>query len=307
MGEDTNELYSRSAVGTVAWNHDVDSVVLQWNDFAKDGDFRERMDESLELLEAVGGNKMIADAREQGAIADEDQQWSVVDWAPRAEEAGLEYLVILYPEQVVAQMSVDNVIEEVQQIDDPIERQIVDSIPDCWEWLHDQPSAATDVPVPTRERPTAREPAAETAGAESTAADAEGSQGGRGEPATPGAEVDSPTAPAGSPGADDASSASPETDVPKVDGSAEPAFVEANESTTDPGNTTSTKGSVDPNASFGAFVGGTVAAIAAIVAGLLGVPVLNFQSNIVAALAVLLVFCGVGAVAGWSFVEYRNE
>ncbi len=142
------DVYSQTDVATVGWDHELEAVVLQWHDFAASDHFREKMNMCIELLEKVGGNKIYADARDQGPINDEDKQWSVVDWASRADAAGLDYLVIVYPESVIAKMAVDTVIE---QVDDDIERNITDDVDGGRSWLADKPSSATDVTVPRRE------------------------------------------------------------------------------------------------------------------------------------------------------------
>lgn len=141
------DVYSRTDVATIGWDRELDAVVLQWHDFAPSNTFREKMNACLELLEEVGGNKLYADARDQGPISDEDKQWSVADWAARADAAGLDYLVIVYPESVIAKMAVDTVIE---QVDDGIERNITDDLEGGRHWLRVRPSSATDVTIPPR-------------------------------------------------------------------------------------------------------------------------------------------------------------
>ncbi len=145
MTDASIESYSRTDVATVGWDEELNAVVLRWHGFAASEYFREKMDLCIELLEELGANKMYADAREQGAISDEDKRWSVADWAGRAEAAGLEHLVIVYPESVVAKMAVDAVIE---QVDDGIEREITDDLAGGRAWIANRPTTATDVTVP---------------------------------------------------------------------------------------------------------------------------------------------------------------
>jgi hypothetical protein len=44
-----------------------------------------------------------------GTVADSDQRWSNEEWFPRA----LDSMAIIQPESVVANMSVDNIMEQV--------------------------------------------------------------------------------------------------------------------------------------------------------------------------------------------------
>lgn len=145
------DIYRRTDVGTVGWDDELDAVLLRWHGFATSESFRAHMRLCIELLEATGANKMYADARDQGAISDEDKLWSITEWATQADEAGLDYLVIVYPESVIAKMSVDSVIE---QVDDDIERKITDDVTEGRTWLGEQPATATDIAVSELEAPT---------------------------------------------------------------------------------------------------------------------------------------------------------
>lgn len=124
-----------SDVATVSWDGDLGGVRLHWNGFAAGEDLRRPMDECLELLADRGGDRMFADSREMGALRQDDQEWSLVDWTPRAERAGLRYLTIVYPESVVAKMGVDSVIDRA---DDEMERLITDDPDDAEEWIRTQ-------------------------------------------------------------------------------------------------------------------------------------------------------------------------
>ena len=144
-------VYRRTDAGTVGWDDELDAVLLRWHGFATSESFRAHMRLCIELLEATGANKMYADARNQGAISDEDKLWAITEWATQADEAGLEALVIVYPESVIAKMSVDSVIE---QVDDDIERLITDDVTEGRNWLADRPATVTDVMVSELEEPS---------------------------------------------------------------------------------------------------------------------------------------------------------
>ncbi|SIS14377.1 hypothetical protein [Natronorubrum thiooxidans] len=144
-------VYRRTDAGTVGWDDELDAVLLRWHGFATSESFRAHMELCIELLEATGANKMYADARDQGAISEEDKLWSITEWATQADEAGLDSLVIVYPESVIAKMSVDSVME---QVDDDIERLITDDITEGRNWIAKRPTTATDVVVSELEEPS---------------------------------------------------------------------------------------------------------------------------------------------------------
>ncbi|MFA9415938.1 hypothetical protein [Natrinema sp. HArc-T2] len=153
-------IYRRTDVGTVGWDDELDAVLLRWHGFATSESFRAHMRLCIELLEATGANKMYADARDQGPINDEDKLWSITEWASQADDAGLDALVIVYPESVIAKMAVDSVME---QVEDDIDRLITDDVEEGREWLADRPATVTDVAVSELTEPTLEvEPAPDT-------------------------------------------------------------------------------------------------------------------------------------------------
>lgn len=117
---------------TVHWNTDLDAVILDWNGFVKGAEFKEPMDATLDLLAERGGSKLLADSSEMETIDQDDQEWSLADWAPRAQEAGLDHLVVIYPESVVAAMSVDSVMDAAN---DDIERHVTDDREEAEAWI----------------------------------------------------------------------------------------------------------------------------------------------------------------------------
>jgi hypothetical protein len=90
------------------------------------------MNASIELLRERDGSKMIGDSRAMKALDQDSQEWSSIDWSPRAEEAGLAHLVVVYPESVVASMSVDKVLNAA---DDSIERHVTDDYDEAESWI----------------------------------------------------------------------------------------------------------------------------------------------------------------------------
>ncbi|MFA9428288.1 hypothetical protein [Natronorubrum sp. A-ect3] len=247
-------VYRRTDAGTVGWDDELDAVLLRWHGFATSESFRAHMELCIELLEATGANKMYADARNQGAISDEDKLWSITEWATQADEAGLEALVIVYPESVIAKMSVDSVME---QVDDDIERLITDDVTEGRTWLADRPATATDVVVSELEEPSLDvEPASDTDEKTETIERADDDV-----PAESDSTLESPAEADADEATTSHSEPEPETDTATADGS-------STASTTSPGT------SPDPL---------TVAGIGGIV-GLIGVSVMMFVSGQVPAL-----------------------
>lgn len=121
---------------TVSWDDSLRSVVMDWHDFAEGEPYREGLNAGLELVNEKGAPNWFADLREMETVSSEDQEWSNEEWFPRAINSSLERMAIVQPESVVANMSVENIMQEVGEgtltthyFDDPDEAR---------EWLRDE-------------------------------------------------------------------------------------------------------------------------------------------------------------------------
>jgi hypothetical protein len=98
---------------TVGWDSSLQAVVMEWHDFAEGNPYREGLEAGLELVQKKQAGNWLADLREMGTVASEDQEWTDQEWFPRAMESPLERMAIIQPESVVAEMSVDSIMQEV--------------------------------------------------------------------------------------------------------------------------------------------------------------------------------------------------
>jgi len=111
------------------------AVVGELLEFVEGEDFREYMDEIITVVEEKQATKVIGDTSQfEAALTQEDQGWSVQDWAPRAEAAGVDYMALVMPSDVVAKMSVDSIVE---MADDSLERELFSDIEEAKSWLAD--------------------------------------------------------------------------------------------------------------------------------------------------------------------------
>jgi len=127
--------YYESDAGRVEWDDGLEAAVLRWEEFVTGEPYREGCLELIDCMVDHGGNKMLADTSNQETINEEDQQWSLEEWAPKADEAGLEYFAIVYPESVVGEMAVDQVLDQINDDEDDITRNIFDDLEEAREWL----------------------------------------------------------------------------------------------------------------------------------------------------------------------------
>lgn len=126
---------------TVSYNETADVVVGELKEFVEGSDFKEYMNTLIDVLEEKHATKMVADTSTfDAALTQEDQVWSVEDWTPRAEDAGLEHLALVMPEAVVAEMSIENIIN---MTDDSITRDVFTDRSEAINWLEQQSTAVS--------------------------------------------------------------------------------------------------------------------------------------------------------------------
>jgi hypothetical protein len=118
---------------TVKWDKSLQAVVMDWHNFASNEEYRTGLNKGLELVERKDAEYWLADLREMETVAKEDQEWSNEEWFPRALETTLSHMAIIQPESVVANMSVENIMNEVG--DGAITTHYFDNRDDAEEWL----------------------------------------------------------------------------------------------------------------------------------------------------------------------------
>lgn len=124
--------YFEQEFATVEYDAGIDAVVARQTGFAGGTEFREYMESIIDAVEDTGSSKLLTDTREAGTVDEEDQAWSATDWSPRAEAAGLERMAMVMPESVVAELSVEQVIEMTE---DDMDRELFDDLDEARAWL----------------------------------------------------------------------------------------------------------------------------------------------------------------------------
>jgi hypothetical protein len=121
---------------TAQYNESLNAVVMEWHDFAQGEPFRDGLDAGLELVQKENAENWLADLREMGTVSDSDQNWSNNNWFPRAMETSLSHMAIVQPESVIANMSVENIMQEVG--DGEMKTHYFDSRSEATQWLQNQ-------------------------------------------------------------------------------------------------------------------------------------------------------------------------
>ena len=99
---------------SIHWNEKIPCVMMEWKKFVKGSAFRGGLDKGLELLISKGTSRWLADLRSLQVLDQKDQEWSNEDWFPRAIAGGIRYMAIVVPLDVLAEMSVNRIMERVK-------------------------------------------------------------------------------------------------------------------------------------------------------------------------------------------------
>lgn len=92
----------------------TDYVLMNWTTTPSSPEFRKGMNELIKAITSTRCGKVLTDTRKLGAISPEDQAWSAGDWAQEAIKTGYK-LAILMPEDIFGMMSVEDVMNSVQE------------------------------------------------------------------------------------------------------------------------------------------------------------------------------------------------
>lgn len=104
MGE---ELFSVDGACSVHWDDRTEAIVVEWNGDVGGEAYRASMERIVDTIADRGATKLLSDSREQGLMDEPDQSWTAEDWEPRATDAGLAYVAVVYPEDRSAKTTVD--------------------------------------------------------------------------------------------------------------------------------------------------------------------------------------------------------
>ncbi|WP_408959330.1 STAS/SEC14 domain-containing protein [Natrinema sp. 74] len=127
--------YYESPALTVTWDGELGAVTLNWHDFAHSDQYREGLNQGLELVREKNARNWLADLRDLGTVRQDDQQWTHEEWHPRAFETSLSNMAIIQPESVITNLSVDDLVQEVGS---NVTSRMFDNRPDAEAWLREQ-------------------------------------------------------------------------------------------------------------------------------------------------------------------------
>lgn len=89
----------------IFWDDVIESVVIRWNSFAQEEDFRVPLDKMIELAVLKKAKKALFDSRHTFVLA-KDAKWLSEELLPRLLNAGIQYTATVTPEKTNTNISV---------------------------------------------------------------------------------------------------------------------------------------------------------------------------------------------------------
>lgn len=99
--------------------------------------FREAMERGLELLREHGATKWLSDDRHNGPLSNDDLEWGLNEWRPRAIALGLKYWALVLPEAVLGRHRAQRIVEAERRRGFAVEAFAVPG--EARRWLEGQP------------------------------------------------------------------------------------------------------------------------------------------------------------------------
>lgn len=132
-----NEILFTSPECDIFYNSELRSVETCWKGLYSQGDsFREILNNIIELLVQKKSNTVLADARKMKIISEEDRNWIVEDWYPRAKKAGFRRQALIITEHTFNEQAIKKIVKNYDH--DEVITQYFINYEDAVEWIKQQ-------------------------------------------------------------------------------------------------------------------------------------------------------------------------
>ncbi len=132
-----------SDFATIEWNTTAQAVQMAYKDVSSPylmdtatlgSELRHILNSTLDMAKEHGSASIIGDMSNLLLLTSEDEQWSLNEWFPRLQAAGVRNLAIVPPQTLIGKLSLDVLMRQVQGMN--IQR--VSSVAEAQYWLKEQ-------------------------------------------------------------------------------------------------------------------------------------------------------------------------
>lgn len=106
-------IFKETKLIRISYLADINAVYAEWLNFPSVAEYREGMDWIIDALKHHKSTKILTNPNALGAIATEQQDWTLSDWLPRALAIGYNKIAIIVPTDIFNQMSVEQIMSNV--------------------------------------------------------------------------------------------------------------------------------------------------------------------------------------------------
>jgi hypothetical protein len=130
------ELFYKSDECDIYYNADLHIIQSRWKGIYVEGErLREIFNELINALKLRHASIIIADAREMLIITQQDQQWTIDDWYPRAIQAGFRYQGLILSKNTFNELTVKKISNKYDRA--IITTQYFQSPSDALDWVRE--------------------------------------------------------------------------------------------------------------------------------------------------------------------------
>ena len=130
----------------IFYNEDLHIVQSVWKGVYAEGEtLRKIFNELIHALESKKASIIIADAREMLIINQNDQQWTINDWYPRAIAAGFRYQGLILSKDTFNELTVKRISKEYDEA--LITTQYFNSPSDALDWVREIREVGNESPA----------------------------------------------------------------------------------------------------------------------------------------------------------------
>jgi hypothetical protein len=107
----TLETAFESSVATINWDPTSRIMIFAWKSFATGQLFREAIEQNIRLVQQFHATKLLVNSTLAGAFKAEDQNVLSTEYPERMQQAGIQFMALLVPDNIVATMSQERVVK----------------------------------------------------------------------------------------------------------------------------------------------------------------------------------------------------
>ncbi len=101
----------KNEFATLTYHPDARIVHHTFHQPISGAEFRSVLNTGAETLQKYGAAKWLSDDRKNMALPEDDTQWSMTDWFPRAVRAGWKYWALVVPPDFLARLNLAEFVE----------------------------------------------------------------------------------------------------------------------------------------------------------------------------------------------------